>query len=262
MEPVNQRLPMEPLGPRLDIPSTMPADLQRNNPFGVAVARREEMARLILGPPDPSVRALHFDLYQSLAYAVQHSRTYMDNAETLYIAALNVTLQRHLFDPSPFATQAFNFNGTQRDLDYQSAVSAVTTVGVTQQLPYGGTITAQGLLTFVDALNQHTQAGETAQLALTGSIPLLRGGDDQSRAPDIVGTAIDLCRAEFRIFPPRFRRADRHRLFWRAHRRRPLTITAGVTSNPPILPTDAGALRQGENQLHRSAASHRAAALR
>src|SRR5262249_36309885 len=44
-----------------------------------------------------------------------------------------------------------------------------------QQLPYGGEVMAQAMVNFVDALNDNTQSGESAQVALTGSIPLLRG---------------------------------------------------------------------------------------
>jgi outer membrane protein TolC len=95
--------------------------------------------------------------------------------EDLYLSALDVTLQRHLFEPRPFATQSFTYSGNQKDLGYQSALSAVSAVGVRQQLPYGGEVTARALATFVDALNNNTQSGESAQLALTGTIPLLRG---------------------------------------------------------------------------------------
>src|SRR6185437_4722316 len=49
------------------------------------------------------------------------------------------------------------------------------TVGVNQRLPWGGQITAEALVDFTDALNDNTLDGETGQIALDGTIPLLRG---------------------------------------------------------------------------------------
>src|ERR1041385_6583457 len=118
---------------------------------------------------------MRLDLFGSLRYAVLHSREYQSRMEDLYLAALDVTLQRHSFEPRPFATQSFTFAGGQKDLGYKSALNAVSTVGVRQQLPYGGEVTAQALVTFVDALNTTPPSGESASGALRGTIPL-RGG--------------------------------------------------------------------------------------
>ena len=97
--------------------------------------------------------------------------------EDLYLARLDVTLQRHLFEPRPFATTDFLFSGNQAagDVPYKSAFNVVNTLGVRQQLPYGGEITARQLVTITEALNDATEDGQSARTALTASIPLLRG---------------------------------------------------------------------------------------
>jgi outer membrane protein TolC len=118
---------------------------------------------------------MRLDLFRSLEYAVQHSREYQTQAEQLYLSALDVTLERHLFDPRFFANASYIYNGGQQDVDYRSALTATGQAGVRQKLPYGGEIVASGLVQFVDALNDSSEDGESAQLALTGTIPLLRG---------------------------------------------------------------------------------------
>ena len=62
--------------------------------------------------------------------------------EDLYLAALNVTLQRHLFEPRPFARTGLHYTGGQEDVDYAAALTAANSVGVRQKLPYGGEVVA------------------------------------------------------------------------------------------------------------------------
>ncbi len=60
-------------------------------------------------------------------------------------------------------------------LSFGGSEAATTSAGVKQKLPYGGEVVASSMVSFVDALNNNTQDGESAQLALTASVPLLRG---------------------------------------------------------------------------------------
>ena len=95
--------------------------------------------------------------------------------ETLYLDALDVTLERHLFEPRPFANVGASYRGGQASVNYRSALSVTGEAGVRQRLPLGGEIVASGLVSFIDALNQNTTDGENAELALRASIPLLHG---------------------------------------------------------------------------------------
>ena len=138
-------------------------------------ARQPAMERLRLGPPTATPPGNVLDLFQSIDYAVEHSRDYQTRMEDLYLAALDVTLERHLFAPRPFAQTGVQYTGGQRDVNFRSALTVTNSVGVRQQLPYGGEIVAQALVDFVNALSDTAESGERAELVLTGTIPLLRG---------------------------------------------------------------------------------------
>jgi hypothetical protein len=173
LEPANYQLTYEKLGPEeLFPPGT---ESPRHQPMSIEEARRPSIERLRLGPPSTLDLTTTFDLFQAVEYAVQHSREYQARMEDLYLAALGVTLERHLFSPRPFANVGAEYTGGQLDVQYRSALAITSSAGVRQQLPYGGEIVAEGLVTFVNALNDNVVDGESAQLVLSGSIPLLRG---------------------------------------------------------------------------------------
>jgi outer membrane protein TolC len=133
------------------------------------------MERLRYGPPAPVDKPIALDLFGALEYAIRHAPTYRDRMDEVYLAALDVTLERHLFEPRFFARTGLQFTGNQKPGDYRSALTATANVGVRQRLPYGGEIVAEALVDFVNAINGNVTEGESAQLALSGSIPLLRG---------------------------------------------------------------------------------------
>jgi outer membrane protein TolC len=143
--------------------------------LGEEAARQPAMERLRLGPPTSVPTASVFDLFQAIDYGVEHSRDYQTRMEDLFLAALDVTLERHLFSPRPFAETGVQYTGGQRDVDFRSALAVTNSVGVRQQLPYGGEVVAQALVDFVNALSDTAESGESAQLILSGTIPLLRG---------------------------------------------------------------------------------------
>jgi hypothetical protein len=143
--------------------------------------------RLRLGPPTIEERPVRLDFFGSLSYGVQHSRGYQDQMETLYLSALDVTLQRHLFEPTPFAGGSLAYAGGQKDVNYRAALTSTVKAGVTQRLPYGGELVAQGLVGFVNALDGNAASGEDASVVLSGTIPLLRGAGMVNLEPLING---------------------------------------------------------------------------
>lgn len=131
------------------------------------------------GPPAPGTVSHSLDLLGSIRYAVANSRDYRDRMEDLYLAALDVTLQRHLFDPTPFAKTTVRYAGDQGgaagEPGHESAMAVVNRAGVSQQLPYGGEIVAEQLVTFVDSLSDRTVNADSAETVLRATVPLLRG---------------------------------------------------------------------------------------
>jgi outer membrane protein TolC len=184
LEPTTNDLKWGKFGPENLMPGQRPVELP--DYFGLNEARAQAGQHIRLGPPNPIDRANRFDLFQSLTYATNHSREYENEMESVYLAALDVTLQRHLlYDPHPFVTQSFGYDGGQADVKFRSALKATTSAGVRQKLPYGGEVVASSMVSFVDALNNQTQDGESAQLALSASVPLLRGAGLSNLEPVI-----------------------------------------------------------------------------
>jgi len=162
-----------PLGPVQRVGSaTQPAGEDR---YGISAYERRQQETLQLGPPLPQALVRQFDLFEAIEYGTRFSRPYRTQLENLYLAVLDVTLERHLFTPRPFVQTGLEYTGGQRDSDYRSALAATATAGVRQRLPYGGTVEARALVGFVNTLNDNLSNGESAEVALTGSLPLLRG---------------------------------------------------------------------------------------
>jgi outer membrane protein TolC len=176
--PVIGSVPFEPMGPEFD--PNAPAPGASDDARGMQSGDEEQVgpqtdADLAYGPPAPGKPVRRLDLFGALKYGVQSSREYQDKMEDLYLAALDVTLERHLFAPRPFARVGAEFTGAQGDVNYRSALAATASAGVKQQLPYGGEITAETLVKFVDALEGEAENAESADVVISGSIPLLRG---------------------------------------------------------------------------------------
>lgn len=170
VERMTTEMPLRPLGPeQFNYDPNTPLDLIP-----------QEMTQFqngggMLGPDAPDSRRQRLDLFQCIQYAVQHSRPYENKMADLFIATLDVSLQRHLFEPRPFMESTYTIDGGQKDVNYRSALTATNAIGVRQQLPYGGEIVAKQLVQTIEALNDKTQDGSSAGVVMQASIPLLRG---------------------------------------------------------------------------------------
>jgi len=173
VEPSDLKLSYGKLGPERLFPDGVSAPQVES--LGLESATKSQSRDLLLGPPRPGKPPLRLDLFGSLRYAVQHNRDYQSQMENLYLAALDVTLQRHLFEPIPTASTGLKYAGAQGSADYAAALTAFNSIGVKQQLPYGGNVAANATVDFVRAISSNAQNGETANIALTASIPLWRG---------------------------------------------------------------------------------------
>ncbi|MEM8876144.1 MAG: TolC family protein, partial [Planctomycetota bacterium] len=167
---LKETLPGGPLGP--------PAEFGPQTDTGIASSQLAEqlaIMQLEFGPPAFESDALSFGLADALTYATANSREYQDELEALYLEALDVTLERHFFSPRFFAGGSLDYADGDSDAGFPSALRSTARAGVTQQLPYGGEVTAQALVRFVDAFSDSVTDGEEAEIALSAAVPLLRG---------------------------------------------------------------------------------------
>ena len=181
--PITAQLPVDvpygPLGPEakwigVPVPENSPQSTGEDVAAEVSLGSGGA-SPFIYGPPSPRQPANRLDLFKSIQYGVEHSRQYQNEIEGLYLNALNVTLERHLLSPRPFATVRAAYEGGQQSVDYRSAVTVTSNAGVRQRLPYGGEIVAEALVRFIDAISENAENAEEATVALSGSLPLLRG---------------------------------------------------------------------------------------
>jgi outer membrane protein TolC len=111
----------------------------------------------------------------ALKYAFQHSRRFEDAKEDLYLAALDLTLERHLWTPIPFANTGLNYTNASVFEGWDAALESVSQAGVRQKLPYGGEVTARIIASLVRDLSNHVSTGETGSMILEANLPLLKG---------------------------------------------------------------------------------------
>lgn len=121
----------------------------------------------------PDVRV--FGLRDALRYAVREARDLQDAKEALYLAALDLTLERHLWTPQFVASIQADFADFGQVRDFDRAMTATSDFAVSQRLPYGGEVTARIVNTLMRDLGVHTTSGESGNVILSADLPLLRG---------------------------------------------------------------------------------------
>lgn len=120
-------------------------------------------------------RATIFGLKDALHQAMQTGRDFQDAKEDLYLAALDLSLERHLWTPQLAASARTDYANYGQIRDFDQAMSAVYEFAVTQRLPYGGEVAARMVNSWMRDLTNHVTTGETGQMILSADIPLLRG---------------------------------------------------------------------------------------
>lgn len=117
-----------------------------------------------------------FTLSDALLFAMQHARQYQTEKEILYLAALDLTLERYLWTPR-FVESALSmgYDNAGQFADWDQTMDAVAAFAVEQRLPYGGEVTARVVHSLVRHLSDNVTTSETGQIDLDVSIPLLRG---------------------------------------------------------------------------------------
>ncbi|MCC7294038.1 MAG: TolC family protein [Phycisphaerales bacterium] len=115
-------------------------------------------------------------LAETISFAMRHARQLQTAKEDLYLAALDLTLERHLWTPQLSSTLSAEFADYGQIRDFDRAMTTVAEVAVRQRLPMGGEVTARMLSTLMRDLGEHITSGETGQFIMDANIPLFRGG--------------------------------------------------------------------------------------
>ena len=125
--------------------------------------------------PEERARAKVFGLPDAIDYALRHGRDLQSAKEDLYRAALDLTLERHLWTPQFVAEVRSTFTDYEREAELDQTMEYIADLSVTQRLPFGGDVTARVVDTLVRDVNEHATLGESGQAILEADIPLLRG---------------------------------------------------------------------------------------
>jgi outer membrane protein TolC len=126
-------------------------------------------------PPTTSPATQVLTLADSLAYAFAHSWDFQTAKETLYLSALDLTLERHLWGPILFANLGSDYTNLGKANNFDQSLQSVMEAGVRQKLPYGGEIVARTIDNLLSDLRDRAIDGATGQMLLEGNVPLLRG---------------------------------------------------------------------------------------
>ncbi len=107
--------------------------------------------------------------------ALARARELQNAKEDLYLAALDLTLERHLWTPQWVASVQAEYANYGQVRDFDHAMSAVSNVAVTQRLPFGGEVTARVINSLMRDLGAQVTSGEPGNFILEANIPLFRG---------------------------------------------------------------------------------------
>jgi outer membrane protein TolC len=116
-----------------------------------------------------------FTLTDALRYASRWRRELQSAKEDLYLAALALMLERHLWTPR-FAAELRGVYGNFGEVtDFDQATRFVADMSVAQRLPYGGEFTARAVSTIIRDVKRSITAEEGSTIELGFRQPLLRG---------------------------------------------------------------------------------------
>ncbi|GMU24387.1 MAG: hypothetical protein AMXMBFR13_44610 [Phycisphaerae bacterium] len=192
--PAPATAPAEGIAAEADLAATPPPRPQQEDLPPSAIPHTQPAEQLALAPATQSVESMigpatqpatrELSLEEVLAYAFRHSRAYQDAKQDLYLAALDLTLERFLWTPQLVGELSAVHSSFQElterrrgepTLEPDRTFDAVAQVGASQRLPLGGTITAQVIDRWMRDLRDKITEGETGQTVLEANIPLLRG---------------------------------------------------------------------------------------
>lgn len=117
------------------------------------------------------------DLEGAFQLAQTSAREFLTAEESYILAAIDVLIERHLFEPRLFNDTSFFINGSGLDGRFDNVLSLVNDLRVTRRLPFGGSVEASWIWQATENLRSSVsgQYRQSSAIALDASIPLMRG---------------------------------------------------------------------------------------
>lgn len=167
----------------MDLDQAVPADQQQPQPTSQDAGTPSASSPAIATSPpqEPDAQATRFattnpvPLRAALRYAAAHARQLQSAKEDLYLAALDLTLERHLWTPQFSTNLQAEFADYGQVRNFDRAMTTVAEAAARQRLPLGGEVTARLVSTLMRDLGAHVTSGETGQFITEANIPLFRG---------------------------------------------------------------------------------------
>jgi outer membrane protein TolC len=165
-----------PAGQTPDEPTTRPAGSAAASQPGAPATQPAMPTAIVLTLPD------------ALRQAFLYSREYQDRKEGLYLQALALTLEHHLWTPQFVATFSAEMQRSGERPEVSRIFQTAGELGFTQRLPYGGEVTARVLYTLIEDLREgvnelplDTEDSKSGSVEVSMSVPLLRGAGPTAR---------------------------------------------------------------------------------
>ncbi len=132
-------------------------------------------------PTTRPVRPMRMKLSDALSFAFGNSREFQSAKEDLYLSALALTLERHMWGPRFTAGLSTDYANYGQIRNFDHAMRAISNVAVQQRLPYGGEVTAKVIDTYMRDLGRRITSNESGQAIMEANVPILRGAGKVAR---------------------------------------------------------------------------------
>ena len=139
-----------------------------------SIARRFER----MSASDPNARLFGFD--DAIAYAIAHSNEYLTAEEAYLLVAIRLLIEERRWELLPTNVTAATFGTEGNGSRFNNALSLVNDLGVSQRLPFGGSVSASFVTAVTRQLDEAILNDNTSSsdILLEAEIPLLRGFGD------------------------------------------------------------------------------------
>lgn len=140
----------------------------------LSVEKRLERLRAFSAVADDAERV---DLGDALRIAQDHAREYRTAEEEYLLAAIRLLIERHRWSPRFFDDLAVDLDAVPTgDGSYETALSIINTLGVTQRLPYGGEVSARAVVQATEQLRGAAtdEFVQSSAIILSANLPIFR----------------------------------------------------------------------------------------